>query len=90
MSESVKEVSEYKQNLPLIRHISAVRTGQIDDVLSTIRSCEKIVVTDDQINMGIDIARSINEHMNLGIFALCYLIRYGMLLERDRERGGTS
>lgn len=78
---------ERRQNLPGIKHISATHTDDIDAVLSTLRACEEITLSPEQISMGRDIARSIREHgESLAHLSHRYLIRYGMLLERERER----
>lgn len=77
-----------RQNLHKIRHISADRSGSIDAVLSAMRACEKLMLTPEQINVGIDIVESIYEHgTSERTLATHYLIRYGMLLERDRKVG---
>lgn len=71
-----------QQNLQTIRHISADRSGSIDAVLSTLRACEKLQLTPEQLAIGADMVQSINEHGPERTLAACYLIRYGMLLER--------
>lgn len=71
-----------RQNLQTIRYISADRSGSIDAVLSTLRACEKLQLTPEQLAIGADMVQSINEHDSERALAACYLIRYGMLLER--------
>lgn len=82
--------TERRQNLPEITHISATHSGCIDAVLSTMRNCGSIVLTPEQMDMGGDIVRSVSEHgeQNRGLTAY-YLIRYGMLLERE-PRGNNE
>ena len=92
MEEIKLEASaERRQNLPGIEYISAARSGRIDAVLGTLRACEEISLTAEQMDLCTDIVRSIEEHGELhrGL-AGYYLVRYGMLLECDRERGGAS
>lgn len=87
----LEPTTERRQNLPGIEHISAARSGQIDAVLAVLRACEEISLTAEQMDLCADIVQSIKEHgePHQGLTGY-YLIRYGMLLERDRERGGTS
>ena len=83
-----QEISaDRRQNLRSIQYISAVRSGSVDTVLATLRACELIDLTPEQMDLGADIVTSISEHRaELGVTAW-YLIRYGMLLERRRPEG---
>lgn len=77
-----QEISvDRRQNLDLIRHIDASRSGNVDTVLSVLRKCETITLTVEQMDLGADIVNSISKHPGTALTAW-YLIRYGMLLER--------
>ena len=80
---SDKEVTQVQnQNLPAIKHISASRTGSIEAVLDAMRRCETLSLTPDECAMTRDIIQSVNNHNP--ILTGYYLIRYGMLLEREK------
>lgn len=85
---SDKDVTQMRpQNLPSIKYISALRTGSIEAVLDAMKRCETLSLTSEEMAMAADISQSIIEHRPwLANLASTYLIRYGMLLER--ERGG--
>lgn len=77
------------QNLPGIKYISAPRTGSIDAVLDTMRRCEALTLTPQEKAMASDIAQSVNEHGEQSrTMAAYYLVRYGMLLEREKAEQG--
>jgi hypothetical protein len=75
-----------RQNLRAIKHISADHSSSVDEVLSTMRDCETITLTVEQMNMANDIVDSVHEHDTERGVTAYYLIRYGMkLAQRHRE-----
>lgn len=75
------------QNLPNIEYISARHTGSVLAVLQTMRSCESLDLTPGQTAMARDIVRSIEEHYRYSSYPAFYLVRYGMLLGREKTEG---
>ena len=73
------------QNIPKLEHVLAKRSGDVENVLSILRQCEQLHLTDAQMDMSVDIACSVNEHLNYAGLAAYYLVRYGMLLERSAK-----
>jgi len=94
ISEEISKVSdtyERRQNLPGIKYISATHTSDVSAVLSVLRACEEITLDTAERKMALDIAQSINEHGELTrSVAIYYLIRYGMLLEREKSMTGKE
>lgn len=81
---SEQTTTERRQNLREITHISATHSGRLDTVLAAMRSCEGIALTPEQMDIGGDIVQSISEHgEQASRLTAYYLIRYGMLLERE-------
>lgn len=86
--------SRWTQNLRKINRVMALHTNDVDSALANLRQCETISLTDEQISMAADIQESVTEHhdfmMGGNATRLTYLVRYGMLLERenhDHRRG---
>jgi len=89
-SEEIQEVRCYNFpiNLKNIEHISARRTGDILAVFNTMKRCEELELTPDQRMMLSDIVDSVNEHSRA--VSGYYLVRYGMLLEREKSMTGKE
>lgn len=75
------------QNIPKLEHVLAKRSGDVENILSILRQCEQLHLTDAQMDISVDIACSVNEHSNYTGLAAYYLVRYGMLLERSTRDG---
>lgn len=68
---------ERSQNLPKITQINATRTCNVWEVLRALQDCEKITLTEAQMNLGADILQSVRQHGSSSL-STWYLIRYGM------------